>query len=105
MIKPLHAPATPRRILIVDDEPLMIGAVARTLRREGWQVATAGGPTAALTELANAVPDVLFERHAEGRPTWLTTAMTREAMAERYGDGLARRVYEGAKIIDCGVGS
>ena len=53
----------------------------------------------------NAVPDVLFERHAEGRPTWLTTAMSREAMAERYGDGLARRVYEGAKIIDCGVGS
>lgn len=51
---------------------------------------------------SNAVPDVVFERHAEGRPTWVTTWMSPEKMAERYGDGIARRVFEGAVVIDCG---
>lgn len=49
----------------------------------------------------NAVPDVIFERHAQNKPVWLTTAMSQAAMVERYGDGLARRVWEGARIIDC----
>jgi DNA replication protein DnaC len=52
---------------------------------------------------SNAVPDVVFERHAEGRPTWVTTWMTPEQMATRYGDGIARRVFEGAVVIDCGA--
>lgn len=50
----------------------------------------------------NAVPDVIFERHAEGKPLWVTTAMSQDEMSSRYGDGIARRVWEGARIIDCG---
>jgi DNA replication protein DnaC len=53
----------------------------------------------------NAVPDVIFERHAEGRALWVTTAMGQEEMAQRYGDGIARRVFEHARIIDCGATS
>lgn len=51
----------------------------------------------------NALPDILFERHQEGMATWLTTAMTRKQTADRYGDGIARRVFEGARVIDCGI--
>jgi hypothetical protein len=60
----------------------------------------------ALDDLGNeraersAVPDVIFERHAEDRPTWLTTAFGPDAIAKRYGDGIARRVFERAAVID-----
>jgi hypothetical protein len=50
----------------------------------------------------SAIADVLFERYAHKRPTWVTTAMTEADMSQRYGDGIARRVFEGARIIDCG---
>lgn len=54
------------------------------------------------TEL-NAVPDVIFERHAEQRPTWITTGLTREQIAERYGDGIARRIFEeGWRVVHLG---
>lgn len=51
----------------------------------------------------NAVPDVIFERHAAARAMWVTTAMSQEAMAARYGDGIARRVFEGARLIELGA--
>ena len=49
----------------------------------------------------NAVPDVIFERHAQGQPFWCTTALTRKEVHERYGDGIGRRLGESARIIDC----
>ena len=54
---------------------------------------------------SNPVPDIIFERHAEGRATWVTTWMTRLQLAERYGDGVARRVFERAVVIDCNGGT
>jgi hypothetical protein len=52
----------------------------------------------------NAVPDVLFARALEGRPTWVTTWMTPEAVTQRYGDGIARRLFEAGRavVIACG---
>jgi hypothetical protein len=52
----------------------------------------------------NAVPDVIFARALAQLPTWVTTWMTAEAIAERYGDGVARRVYESGRVevIGCG---
>lgn len=66
------------------------------------------------------VTDMLFGRHAKARPTWITTwlgsdrteafrrlpsaAKLEKAMAavgERYGDGISRRLFEGARIIEC----
>lgn len=45
----------------------------------------------------NAVPDVIFARALEGRPTWVTTWMTPEAVTQRYGDGIARRLFEAGR--------
>ena len=51
----------------------------------------------------SAVRDVVFERHAQGQPMWITTAMTRSDVVSRYGDGMARRISEGARVINCGI--
>lgn len=59
------------------------------------------------TEKANpssAVDDIVFARHWGARATWVTTSKSIEEIKERYGDGIARRVFEGAAIIDCGRG-
>ncbi len=53
----------------------------------------------------SAVPDVIFERHAEGRATWITTGLTDEQLEARYGEGIARRVLERAVVIDAGSAS
>lgn len=52
----------------------------------------------------NAVPDVIFARALEGRPTWITTWMTPDAVTQRYGDGVARRLFEAGRavVIACG---
>jgi DNA replication protein DnaC len=50
----------------------------------------------------NAVTQVILHRHAESKPTWITTWMTQEQVSARYGDGMARRIFERARIIDCG---
>lgn len=50
---------------------------------------------------SNPIPDVLFERHAQDKATWITTWMQPEDVRQRYGDGIARRVFERAAIIDC----
>jgi DNA replication protein DnaC len=52
----------------------------------------------------NAVPDVIFARALDGLPTWVTTWMTAEAVTQRYGDGIARRLYEAGRltVIACG---
>jgi hypothetical protein len=52
----------------------------------------------------NAVPDVILARALAGLPTWVTTWMTAAEVAQRYGDGIARRLYEAGQVtaIVCG---
>jgi DNA replication protein DnaC len=52
----------------------------------------------------NAVPDVIFARAFAGLPTWVTTWMTPEAVTQRYGDGVARRLYEAGRVVVIGCG-
>lgn len=49
----------PKRLLVVDDEPNLLRAVAVCLRGEGYEVATARGGAEALRRLAEAVPDLI----------------------------------------------
>jgi DNA replication protein DnaC len=53
----------------------------------------------------NAVPDVIAERHEANLTTWITTGFTRGELANRYGDGIARRIFEGAAVIRLGSGA
>jgi hypothetical protein len=48
---------------------------------------------------ASAVAEVLFERHAQARTTWVTTGVGPKEIAARYGGGIARRVFEGAAVF------
>ena len=50
----------------------------------------------------SAVPDVMFTRHAEDRPLWVTTGLTRDQLVVRYGTGIVRRLFERAKVINLG---
>jgi DNA replication protein DnaC len=52
---------------------------------------------------ASAVAEVLYERHAENRATWVTTGVSPKAIADRYGGGIARRVFEGAEVFRLGT--
>jgi DNA replication protein DnaC len=40
------------------------------------------------------IEEVLHHRHAQELPTWITTFLGVNALSERYGDGIARRIYE-----------
>jgi hypothetical protein len=51
------------------------------------------------TRYASAVAEVLYERHAEASPTWVTTGVGPKEIADRYGGGIARRVLEDAKVF------
>ncbi|HSY22335.1 MAG TPA: hypothetical protein VK841_09485 [Polyangiaceae bacterium] len=53
-----------------------------------------------------AVAEVINVRFSAARPTWITTWMTPQQMADRYGDGIRRRVFgrdTGAVWLDCGA--
>jgi hypothetical protein len=52
----------------------------------------------------NAVPDVIFARALASLPAWVTTWMTPADIAQRYGDGIARHLYEAGHVtvIVCG---
>jgi DNA replication protein DnaC len=52
--------------------------------------------------VSSPIPDILFDRHAEGRPTWVTTGLTREQLVGRYGLGVVARIFERAKLIRVG---
>jgi len=56
---------------------------------------------------SSAVPDVIFARAQAGLPMWVTTWMSPQAIAQRYGDGIARRLYEAGlvTVIACGKDS
>lgn len=51
---------------------------------------------------ASSVTEVIYERHAANRPTWITTGVDPKAIATRYGGGIARRVFEEAKVFQLG---
>lgn len=49
-----------RRLLVVDDEALLLKAVAATLRAEGYDVATARSGTDALVSVNQTMPDLII---------------------------------------------
>lgn len=49
-----------------------------------------------------AVADVLAERFAWDRPTIVTTFLEEPAIRQRYGDGVARRMFERALVLNLG---
>ncbi len=48
-----------KRLLVVDDEPDLLRAVALTLRAEGYEVATARNGAEAVVRVAESVPDLI----------------------------------------------
>lgn len=50
-----------------------------------------------------AVCDLLAERHAWERPTVITTYLDQAAIALRYGDGIARRMFERGLVVELGT--
>lgn len=51
----------------------------------------------------SAIVDVIYQRHASERVTLITTSLTPATAAQRYGDGIARRLFEavqGAVILE-----
>ena len=55
-----HAPLGPQRILIVDDDPMLLKSLRDTLEADGHQVVSASGGQAGI--------DAFVEAHAEGHP-------------------------------------
>lgn len=51
----------------------------------------------------NAVKDVIWERMDNELPTWITTGFRGEQLMEMYGDGMYRRLTEGATIVQLGA--
>jgi DNA replication protein DnaC len=48
------------------------------------------------------VAEVIHERHANDRATIFTTPFSLEELAQRYGDGLGRRIFEGSLLVCLG---
>jgi DNA replication protein DnaC len=48
----------------------------------------------------SAISDVIHTRHAEGKPTWVTTWLTETTAAARYGGGIARRIFERSVLLE-----
>jgi DNA replication protein DnaC len=51
---------------------------------------------------SNPVPEIIVERHQANKATWITTWMSASKLEERYGGGIARRVFEHTAVVDCG---
>jgi DNA replication protein DnaC len=51
-----------------------------------------------------AAADVIYVRHAEDRRLWVTTGLTRPQLLTRYGEGIVRRLFERATVIQMGQG-
>lgn len=50
-------------------------------------------------DIAGAVSDVIFARHAQGKKTIVTTGLGFDAARSRYDDGIARRLFEEDWVI------
>jgi DNA replication protein DnaC len=53
----------------------------------------------------NALADVVFARHDEDLPTWITTGFDSDALGSFYGDGFVRRITEGALLVPLAGGA
>jgi CheY-like chemotaxis protein len=53
-------PSIPEMILVIDDEPSLVRALARLLRRDGYRVGTAGNGARALEQLQALDYDVIL---------------------------------------------
>lgn len=105
------APGTPAGSAIVDRMTARFVS-ARMIPRMPDGVTTAIAPAfAVLDDLGAegdmpsaraAVADVLAERHAWNLPTVVTTYLDAAGVVARYGDGVARRMFERALVIDLG---
>jgi DNA replication protein DnaC len=51
----------------------------------------------------NVLADVIFHRHNEELPTWITTGFTAEQLVARYGSQVLRRVLENGKRVTLGA--
>lgn len=51
---------TPRKILIVDDEPDLLASLARSVRAAGYDVTTARDGESALLQVAQGAPDLVL---------------------------------------------
>lgn len=51
----------------------------------------------------NVIQDIIFHRHNEERPTWITTGWTPEQLMNRYGSQVLRRIVENAKRVELGA--
>lgn len=56
----VHSPAAPLRVLLVDDEPLLVDALGRLLRRAGLRVTEASDGLEALQRLRDERVDVIL---------------------------------------------
>lgn len=50
----------------------------------------------------NPIADIVQHRWAHELPTWVTTGLSREELGARYGGGVARRLFERARILRLG---
>lgn len=50
----------------------------------------------------NVIADVIFSRHNDELPTWITTGWTPEQLMERYGSQIVRRIVEHGKRVTLG---
>ncbi len=50
----------------------------------------------------SAIRHVISKRYGSGKPTVITTALTLDAIAKRYGHETVRRISEDGRIVDCG---
>ena len=58
---------SPKTILVVDDDPQVLGLIAQTLARAGYHTVTASGPVTALEEVADHSPDLMIlDMHLPG---------------------------------------
>lgn len=48
----------------------------------------------------NPVVEVIRERHAHERATWVTTFLALPGIEKAYGSGTARRVCDGATVLE-----
>ena len=93
--------------LFVEARTLAIARAQTALGREAPEVAAAlGAEVLVLDDLSadrpsmhSALADVIHARHAECRPTIVTSGFTDRELAAAYGEGIARRLFEhGAEV-------
>ena len=86
--------ASPRRVLVVDDDPDLLRLLAIRLRREGYEVETAGGGRQALGILASFRPQLLVTDLRMGmEPDYVFRFKVAEASEGRIRPAESRRVH------------